>query len=64
MCKQGMTLKQIASAHFFQCLEAYKAALKSRDSHLIIATSLAIHAAKAGAPKRYWPLVGRAMREA
>ena len=59
----GMTNKQFALARFWRALEAYKVALQSGDSHAIVATSLAIHAAKGGVPKRLWPLVGRAFRE-
>ena len=59
----GMTNKQFAQARFWRALDNYKAALESGDSHAIVLTSLAIHAAKGGVSKRWWPLVNRAYRE-
>jgi hypothetical protein len=41
----GMTLKQMARKEFFKALDAYKAALKSKDSRAIVITSVRIHRA-------------------
>ncbi len=54
---EGMTLKQAARREFYDALEAYKLALQSKDSEAIVRTSIRVHAAKAGVPKRAWRLV-------
>lgn len=59
----GMTLKQFAMAKFWKTLETYKLALESGDTRAIVLTSLAIHQAKGGVPKRLWPLVNKTYRE-
>lgn len=59
----GMTLKQAAQCRFLNLMEQYRAALKSGSSADIVRVSVALHAAKAGVPKRWHAAVGRAFRE-
>lgn len=56
------TLEQFSRERFFRALDGYRVALRSRDPAAIVATSIEIHAAKSGVPKRLHPLVGRAFR--
>lgn len=59
----GMTLKQYARWNFFDLLNKYREARKHLDTKEgrldFIALSIQIHAAKAGVPKRLWPLVNK-----
>lgn len=48
---------------FFIVLDAYKKALATGTKEEIIRTSLAIHVAKAGVPRRLWGLVNKAYNE-
>jgi len=59
----GITLKQLARQEFFAALEAYKNALASGNSAEILVTSIQVHSAKGGVPKKLWPLVGQTFRE-
>jgi hypothetical protein len=56
----GMTLKQMARKEFWDALAAYKTALQTKVN--IVGTSVRIHAAKAGVPKRLWPLVNKTFK--
>jgi len=59
-----MTLKQMGRQDFYQKLDAYILALKSKDSFQIMCTSLAVHSAKGnpGVTKEMQRMVGRAFR--
>lgn len=56
------TTSQIARDLFFGSLDSYRAALRSGNAAAIVASSVAVHAAKGGVPKRLHVLVGRAFR--
>lgn len=59
--KTGMTLKQMAAAEFWNALEAYRQALRTKTN--IVGASLRVHQAKGGVPKRFHPYVNRVFRE-
>ena len=52
-----MTAKQILIQEFFEALDNYKEALKTKNN--IVLASLKVHAAKRGIPKVYHKLVNR-----
>ena len=59
----GMTLKQYNLHRFLDLCEAYRQAKSQLHTdegrRQFIVLSVQIHAAKAGVPKRLWPLVNR-----
>jgi hypothetical protein len=56
---EGMTLRQSAKRRFFDLIDALKEAKERKDSKAFIVLSVQLHAAKAGVPKRLWPLANR-----
>lgn len=59
---KGMTLKQAAKARFWDALEAYKEALRTKTG--IVPASVRIHAALGQVPKSYRKYVTQAWRDA
>lgn len=62
---RGMTLKQFAQHRFLRLVEEYRAVkvrLAAGDkaaSADFTVLSVALHAAKAGVPRRYWSMVNK-----
>ncbi len=58
---QGMTLKQMAAQQFYDALDAYREALKSKDQHRIVVASIRAHAARRNNSDR--AILNRAFKE-